>query len=156
MADVDVGVFLSSGIDSALLASYAVAAGAKPVAFTVGFSSYGDYDESRRAAETALHLGLEHHVEQFDMGFTEAVDLVTGAFDLPLADASAIATLVLARLARSSVTVALSGTEETSSSPATTGIGRIVCAGSSDACPHRCASRRPGWRLDAQRPGRAP
>ena len=110
VADVDVGVFLSSGIDSALLASYAVAAGAKPVAFTVGFSSYGDYDESRRAAETALHLGLEHHVEQFDMGFTEAVDLVTGAFDLPLADASAIATLVLARLARSSVTVALSGT----------------------------------------------
>ena len=110
VADVDVGVFLSGGIDSALLASYAVAAGAKPVAFTVGFSSYGDYDESRRAAETALHLGLEHHVEQFEMGFTEAIDLVTGAFDLPLADASAIATLVLARLARSSVTVALSGT----------------------------------------------
>ena len=62
VADVDVGVFLSSGIDSALLASYAVAAGAKPVAFTVGFLSYGDYDESRRAAETALHLGLDHHV----------------------------------------------------------------------------------------------
>ena len=87
--------------------------------------------------------------EQFDMGFTEAIDLVTGRFDLPQDDVFRDRHSRTRRLARSSVTVALSGTGRTSSSRATTGIGRIVCAGSSDASPHRCARGDPdgGWTL---------
>jgi asparagine synthase (glutamine-hydrolysing) len=110
VADVGVGVFLSSGIDSALLLSYAVSAGHRPLAFTVGFAGYGDYDEARRAAEVASRLGVEHHVDQFEIGFADALELVSRAFDTPLADASAIPTLLLARMARELVTVALSGT----------------------------------------------
>jgi asparagine synthase (glutamine-hydrolysing) len=110
VADVPVGVFLSSGIDSALLLSYAVSAGHRPLAFTVGFAGFGDYDETRRASEVASRLGVEHHVDQFDIGFADALDLVCRAFDTPLADASAIPTLLLARMARELVTVALSGT----------------------------------------------
>ena len=110
VADVDVGVFLSGGIDSTLLLSYAISAGRRPVAFTIGFAGFGDYDESRRASELALRLGVDHHVEQFDIGFADALGLVSGAFDTPLADASAIATLLLADMARRTVTVALSGT----------------------------------------------
>jgi asparagine synthase (glutamine-hydrolysing) len=110
VADVDVGIFLSSGIDSALLLSYAVSAGVKTVAFTVGFAGFGDYDEARRASEIALRCGVEHHVEQFDLGFIQALQQVSEACDVPLADASAVATLLLAHMARSTVTVALSGT----------------------------------------------
>ena len=110
VADVDVGVFLSSGIDSALLLSYATGAGRRPVAFTIGFSGFGDYDEAARAAKLALRLGVDHHVEQFNIGFVDALELVSHAFDSPLADASAIPTVLLARMARRRVTVALSGT----------------------------------------------
>ena len=51
-ADVAVGVFLSGGIDSALLLAHAVDLGHRPAAFTVGFESAGDYDESRRCPTT--------------------------------------------------------------------------------------------------------
>jgi asparagine synthase (glutamine-hydrolysing) len=110
VADVNVGIFLSSGVDSSLLLAYAASQGIRPVAFTIGFAGFGDYDEREVAAQLALSHGVEHQVEQFAIDFSEAVDLVTGAFDVPFGDASAIATLLLARLARSSATVALSGT----------------------------------------------
>ncbi|MGI8438677.1 MAG: asparagine synthase (glutamine-hydrolyzing) [Thermoleophilaceae bacterium] len=109
-ADVPVGVFLSGGIDSALIASYACEAGAHPRAFTVSFPGHGDYDEGARSALVARTLGLEHDIERFDMGFREAVEGTARAFDRPFADSSALATLALARRAREHVTVALSGT----------------------------------------------
>jgi asparagine synthase (glutamine-hydrolysing) len=110
VADVPVGVFLSGGIDSALVMAYALEAGARPLAFTLAFPGFGDYDESARAALSARELGVELEVAELDMGFVEAVGEVAGAFDQPFADASALPTLVLARRARRDVTVALSGT----------------------------------------------
>lgn len=110
VADVDVGVFLSSGIDSALILSYAVEAGARPTALTIGFRGHGDYDESVGARQLTRGLGVRHVVESFDLPFDEVMDQVGRAYDLPFADPSSVATLQLARMAREHVTVALSGT----------------------------------------------
>ena len=109
-ADVAVGVFLSGGIDSALLLAHAVDLGHRPAAFTVGFESAGDYDETVAARQLAHRLGVDHHVDVLKASFATSVDLVGRAFDSPFGDPSAIATLPLAQFARGSVTVALTGT----------------------------------------------
>jgi asparagine synthase (glutamine-hydrolysing) len=110
VADVDVGVFLSGGLDSTLVLSAAVALGARPEAFTVGFPGYGDYDETAAASRVTRHLGVPHHVAELPASFDAAVNSVGEAYDAPFADASAVATIELAKLARRHVTVALSGT----------------------------------------------
>ena len=110
VADVEVGVFLSGGLDSNLVLSAAVALGAKPRAFSIGFAGHGDYDESDAASAVAKRLGVPHHVEQLDVSFDRALNGVANAYDTPFADPSAVAMIELARLARAHVTVALSGT----------------------------------------------
>jgi asparagine synthase (glutamine-hydrolysing) len=110
VADVDVGVFLSGGLDSALVLSAAAALGARPQAFSIGFPGHGDYDESPAASVLASQLGVPHHVATLDTSFSSAVIGVAHAYDTPFADASAIAMIELARHARTRVTVALSGT----------------------------------------------
>jgi asparagine synthase (glutamine-hydrolysing) len=110
VADVPVGVFLSSGVDSSLILDTAVRSGARPIAFTIGFRGHGDYDESNVAARFAQHVGVRHEAEELAGGFVETVERVCEHFDQPLGDASAIATAQLAALARRHVTVALSGT----------------------------------------------
>lgn len=109
-ADVPVGVFLSSGIDSSLILDSAVRAGARPTAFTIGFAGYGDFDESSPARKFATHLRVPHVCRDLRLDFHTALASVCEAYDRPFADASAIATLALARTAREEVTVALSGT----------------------------------------------
>jgi asparagine synthase (glutamine-hydrolysing) len=109
-ADVEVGVFLSGGLDSTLVLHAAVALGARPQAFSLGFAGHGDYDEAGSASRVARRLGVPHHVAQFSASFVDAVHAVARAYDTPLADPSAVAMIELARLARARVTVALSGT----------------------------------------------
>jgi Asparagine synthase len=46
VADVEVGVFLSGGLDSTLVLSAAAGLGARPQAFSLGFAGHGDYDEA--------------------------------------------------------------------------------------------------------------
>jgi asparagine synthase (glutamine-hydrolysing) len=110
VADVEVGVFLSGGLDSTLVLNAAVALGARPRAFSLGFAGQGDYDETRAASRIAKRLGVPHHVTQFCASFADAVGAVAQAYDTPFADASAIAMIELAAFARGRVTVALSGT----------------------------------------------
>jgi asparagine synthase (glutamine-hydrolysing) len=110
VADVEVGVFLSGGLDSTLVLSAAAALGARPQAFSLGFSGQGDYDEAGTAAHVAKRLGVPHHVTQFKESFASAVESVARAYDTPFADASAAAMIELAAFARERVTVALSGT----------------------------------------------
>jgi asparagine synthase (glutamine-hydrolysing) len=110
VADVDVGIFLSGGVDSALVLAYAVDAGARPHTFTVGFPGQGDYDESTRAARLARYLGVPHETETLSGSFSEAIAGIASAFDLPFGDSSALPTLAVARLAGRQLKVALSGT----------------------------------------------
>src|SRR5215218_1829630 len=110
VADVEVGVFLSGGLDSTLVLSAAAALGARPQAFSLGFAGQGDYDEAGTAAHVAKRLGVPHHVTQFKGSFASAVESIAQAYDTPFADASAAAMIELAAFARERVTVALSGT----------------------------------------------
>jgi asparagine synthase (glutamine-hydrolysing) len=110
VADVDVGVFLSGGLDSALVLSAAVRGGARPKAFSISFPGQGDYDEAPAAAAVARRLGVPHQIFDFEMSFSEAVDRASAASDGPFADASILPMLQLAEQTRPHVTVALSGT----------------------------------------------
>ncbi len=110
VADVEVGVFLSGGVDSALVLAAAAALGARPRAFSLAFPGHGDYDESRAAAAVATQVGVPHHIVPLRASFPEAVSSVAAAYDTPFADASAIPMIEVARRAREHVTVALSGT----------------------------------------------
>jgi asparagine synthase (glutamine-hydrolysing) len=107
VSDVPLGVFLSGGIDSSVIALCARKHG--PVkTFSIGFDD-PRYDESRYAAEVAKHLGTEHHAFHVTPAAADDLPKLAAAFGEPFGDSSALPTHYLAREARRHVTVALSG-----------------------------------------------
>ena len=111
VADVPVGVFLSSGIDSALVAASVAASGARLKTFTVGFEGAADYYEERPlAAAVARHLGADHtEIAVSGRRAGEVLDRVFVALDEPFADASAVPTFLVSEATRRSVKVVLTG-----------------------------------------------
>ena len=109
-ADVPVGVFLSGGIDSSVIAAIAQTVANKPVrSFTIGFDD-PQFDEAPHAAAIARHLGTDHtELYATESEALAAVRELPHFFDEPFGDISQIPTLLLARLTRSHVTVGLSG-----------------------------------------------
>lgn len=108
-SDVPLGAFLSGGIDSSIVVAAMAAAGAAPKTFTIAFPGT-PYDEAPHAAAIARHLGTDHHVLPVSEAEALAVaPAIPEIYDEPFADASALPTLLLARLTRQHVTVALSG-----------------------------------------------
>jgi asparagine synthase (glutamine-hydrolysing) len=109
-ADVPLGCFLSGGIDSSLIASLAQAQRTTPIrTFSIGFEDK-ELDEAPFAAAIAKHLSTDH-VEMYVDGHA-AIDLVPELgqlYDEPFADSSQIPTVLLSRLTRKHVTVAVSG-----------------------------------------------
>jgi asparagine synthase (glutamine-hydrolysing) len=109
VADVPVGVFLSGGIDSSLVAAFVARHAPGLRAFTVSMPE-ASYDETPAAAALARALGLAHEVIPLDdTALTAAFDAVMRWMDEPLADASLLPTWVVTRAARKRVTVALGG-----------------------------------------------
>jgi asparagine synthase (glutamine-hydrolysing) len=110
VADVPVGLFLSGGIDSSLVAALAQTVASGPVrTFTMGFGGEGD-DETTYAASIARHLATDH--TQIDLSPADALAALPGLsvlWDEPFADPSQLPTALLCREARHHVTVALSG-----------------------------------------------
>jgi asparagine synthase (glutamine-hydrolysing) len=110
-ADVPIGVFLSGGLDSSILARLAASnLGAGAVhTFTARFDT-PSYDEGRWAAQVAGKLGT-HHVEVpvDSERLLEALGVAIGKLAEPLADPALLPTYLLAREARRHVTVVLSG-----------------------------------------------
>lgn len=103
------GTFLSGGIDSALVTALAMEAYGQPIrTFTVGFDSPG-FDESTHARRVADYLGTHHTVIIADPDPAEFLPYLARSFDQPLADSSAVPTLLVSALASEHVTVALSG-----------------------------------------------
>ncbi len=111
VADVPVGIFLSGGIDSALVA--AIAAKEKPDVATHTFTArFADasYDEGPSAAAAAGLVGTNHHEIVIDeKALAEAHQAVTDCLAEPLADPAILPTYLLAKEARKHVTVVLSG-----------------------------------------------
>lgn len=68
IADVPVGVFLSSGIDSTIMAAVAAKLDPQTKTFTVGFAEHPDLNESAEASRTAKELGVEFHDIQIPSG----------------------------------------------------------------------------------------
>jgi asparagine synthase (glutamine-hydrolysing) len=110
VADVPLGAFLSGGIDSSLIVALMQARSRRPVnTFTIGFQEKC-YDESAHARAVAKHLGTAH--SEVVASPDDAAALVPELpywFDEPLAIRSQIPVMMLCRLARREVTVALSG-----------------------------------------------
>ena len=110
LSDVPLGVFLSGGVDSACVAAQMKAVGVStPKAYTICFHE-PDYDEGGQAAIVARHLGVHHVTETLSVeDLLGLLPLYVEEFDEPFADSSAFPTMAVARLARSEVTVALTG-----------------------------------------------
>lgn len=109
-ADVPVGAFLSGGVDSSLVVALAQTQSAQSIkTFTVGFNETM-YDESKFAKRVSRHLGTDHTEILFSE--KEALDIIPRLpiiYCEPFADPSQIPTYLLSKVARSDVTVALSG-----------------------------------------------
>ena len=108
-SDVPLGAFLSGGIDSSILvAAMREVSPAPPLTFSIGF---GDptYSELRHARAVAAHCGTRHHEEILTPDFLSLLPEVVSQLDQPIADFSVFPTLLVARMARHRVTVALGG-----------------------------------------------
>lgn len=107
-SDVPLGVFLSGGVDSSVIAYEAAQVlGSNLQCFTV--STGGELDESNLAAQTARQLGVQHHVLPLRLDPVEGLQTVVRHYDQPFADSSAIPSLQIAKLAAERVTVVLNG-----------------------------------------------
>ena len=110
IADVPLGTFLSGGYDSSLVTAIAQELSDKPVkTFCIGFD-VPEYNEAQYAKEVAKHLGCDHtelicsEKEMFDL-----VNSIPQYYDEPFADNSQIPSMLVCKLAKNDVTVALSG-----------------------------------------------
>ncbi len=109
LSDVPVGAFLSGGIDSSAMVGLMAEAGAQGFkTFSIGFDEAA-YNELPYARQVAERWGCEHHEEVVRPDAVEIIDELIHHLDEPFADASAIPTWYVARLAARHVKVAISG-----------------------------------------------
>lgn len=108
IADVPLGAFLSGGVDSSAVVAAMAKTGAKVRTATVGFLDEA-FDERPYAQEVAALFATDHIEWVAGLDAAALIDAVAKAFGEPFADASALPTYIVSRIARERVTVALSG-----------------------------------------------
>ncbi|EKV31686.1 Asparagine synthetase [Caenispirillum salinarum AK4] len=110
-ADVPYGMFLSGGVDSSAVLAMMARLNPDPVlAFTAGFPGSGAHDERDHARAVARAAGAEHvEVTVTEEDFWAHLPEIAAAVDDPCADYAIVPTWLLAREARASVKVILSG-----------------------------------------------
>mgnify|MGYP001213380148 CR=1 FL=1 len=109
VADVPLGAFLSGGVDSSSVVALMAEASRSPVkTCSIGFD-VAAADETSYAARVAELFGTDHHARRVGADQFGMIDALAAMFDEPFADASALPTWTVCKLARETVTVALSG-----------------------------------------------
>ena len=115
IADVPLGVFLSGGLDSAVVTALAAQHSTSPLeCFSIGFDD-PRYDESADCRATAAHLaktaphGLHHYIKTVQPQDFDLLPKLAAEFGEPYADASMLPSFFLAAFARERVTAVLSG-----------------------------------------------
>ncbi|MCA1974839.1 MAG: asparagine synthase (glutamine-hydrolyzing) [Caenispirillum sp.] len=110
-SDVPYGMFLSGGVDSSAVLAMMARLNPQPVlAFTAGFPETGVPDEREHARAVARAAGAEHvEVAVTEKDFWDHLPAIAACMDDPAADYAVVPTWLLAREARKSVTVILSG-----------------------------------------------
>ncbi len=110
LSDVPVGVLLSGGIDSALVASFAKEQAPNITGYTVGFGNHYADCEVADAAETAQTLGISHrYIEVNPENLIDDLETIVKSIEEPLGTTSIMAMWSLTQLAKEDVTVALTG-----------------------------------------------
>ncbi len=110
LADVPLGAFLSGGIGASLVVALMQAQSIRPIkTFTIGYET-ASVNEAHHAREVARHLGTEH--TEFIASRVDVLDIIPqlpSLFDEPFSDIAQIPALLVAQLARTKVSVSLSG-----------------------------------------------
>ena len=109
VADVPLGAFLSGGVDSGGVVGLMAAASDRPVTTcSLGFAE-PEFDESAAAERMARRHRTDHQAQTVGIDACAMIDQLARVMGEPFADASALPNFLVAGLARSRVTVALSG-----------------------------------------------
>ena len=110
LSDVPLGAYLSGGIDSPLIVSLMQKLSNNPIkTFTIGFED-PKFNEAQYAKDIAAHLGTEHtELYVTEKELQEVIPKIPQIFTEPFADNSLIPTYLVSKLAKSKVTVSLSG-----------------------------------------------
>ena len=108
IADAPLGAFLSGGIDSGGVVAAMAEASDRIIACTVGFDEKS-HDERAGARYVAQKFGADHYEDAASLDAHDLIDEAARAFGEPFADSSAIPSLIVAKLARQRVKVALTG-----------------------------------------------
>lgn len=108
VSDVEVGVFLSGGVDSSIVAYLANKSADKPLkSFSAGFEHH--INELPYAREAAKISKTDHHELQMDADLANTLQKICAYIDEPLADSSIIPQFLISKFASKSVKVVLSG-----------------------------------------------
>lgn len=110
VADVEVGAFLSGGIDSTLVVARAQQLSERPLrTFSISFREHGSFDESAHAARVASALGTKHQTFDVSSAPVDLLETALRATGQPFAVASFLPLLLLCDKASHEVKVVLTG-----------------------------------------------